>query len=166
MRLKTREGARTDDRQVQRRRSVRVGQCEDGCAVVLPEHPVVRLKAAPNRLRQLPHHGRPVVGLVDEPFDRLAGEAEQKQVLCHHDHPQVHGVALIWSVSRLPSPASTPGEWPHLGLTRTRNSSNQHKPTNSIAAGQETYGPVATTRRDFYGSVRLEVRVTPSTSSS
>src|SRR5580704_18928759 len=79
VRLKTREGTRTDDRQVQRRRSVRVRQDDDSRAVVLSEHPVVRLKPAADRLRQSPDRGCPVGGVVDKPFDRLASEAEQKQ---------------------------------------------------------------------------------------
>jgi hypothetical protein len=91
VRLKTAEGARTGDRQAERRRRVRVGHGDDGRAVVLSEHPVVRLKAAADRLHQLPHHRCPVGGLRDEPLDRLAGEAEQEQVFCHHYHPQVRG---------------------------------------------------------------------------
>jgi hypothetical protein len=33
-----------------------------------------------------------------------------------------------------------PSEWPHLGLTRTRNSGNQCEPTNSVVAARECVG--------------------------
>src|SRR5215472_8757504 len=55
------------------------------------------------------------------------------------------------SSARVPA-ARRPWDWPHLGLTRTRNSDNQYKPTNSVDAGQGTCGPVAITRWDFYRS--------------
>ena len=66
-----------------------------GRAVVLPEHPVIRLKAAPSRLRHLADDGGPVRGLRDEPFRRLAGEAEQNQVLSHDHHPTCKDADLI-----------------------------------------------------------------------
>ena len=116
MRLETRESARTGGRQAHRGHGVRVRQHEDARAVVLSEHPVVRFEASPSRLRQLPHDSCPVGGLRNEPFHRLAGEAEQNQVLRHHYHPQVHGrrpdlaqaVSISPAVSRLQPTARPP----------------------------------------------------------
>ena len=47
VRLKTRKSARTGNRQAHRGHGVRVRQVEDRHAVVLPEHPVIRLRLPP-----------------------------------------------------------------------------------------------------------------------
>src|SRR5271166_3324756 len=85
VRLKMREDARTGGR-AQRGHGARIGQLEDAYAVVASEHPVVRFKPADGP-RHPPHDSCPVRGRGDEPFDRLIGEAEQDQVLCHYYHP-------------------------------------------------------------------------------
>ncbi len=87
VRLKTRKSAQTGNRQAHRGHGVRVGQVEDRRAVVLPEHPVVRLKSAPSRLRHLADDSGLVRGLRNEPSRCLAGEAEQNQVLSHFHQP-------------------------------------------------------------------------------
>src|SRR5215831_12246135 len=86
--LKMGEGTRAGGRQAYGGGGVRVGRLEDRHPVVLPEHPVVALKAAPDRFHHPLDDCCPVRGVGDKPPDRFATEVEQSHVFRHHNHPQ------------------------------------------------------------------------------
>src|SRR5207248_10434598 len=65
----------------------RVRHLEDGDAVILPEHPVVREEVATDRLRQIARCGSPVRGLFDHPSRDFGLETEQRCKFRHGNLP-------------------------------------------------------------------------------
>ena len=99
VRLEPGEGARASGRQAHRGRGLRVRQLDDRQPVVLPEHPVVGLQAAADRLRQPVDDSCPIRLLGDKPLDGLPRHTEQDRIL-RRRYPQYRHAAGLAAAAR------------------------------------------------------------------
>jgi hypothetical protein len=153
-----RESIRANDRQSHRGLSPRVGHLDDRHPIVLPEHPVVALKAATNGLHQPPDGRCPVRRAHDELFDGLAAEAEQSEVFRHHNHP-LRRVAYLTDLAISIAPTAfcfNPGPAARDQHNSWASSNDQHGVPPGLDEPQRTSEPAS--GEPAYDSPRMSHR--------